>query len=345
MLETLVLSVLNYDSSVASAAARMVSVAARPAHRRDGLAPHRRARRRSPRRAPPTSPASTRPRTSRPAARWGIPTMGTAAHAFTLLHDTRGGRVPRPGRGARAEDHAARRHLRHRARASRRPCASPAPSSAPCASTRATCPPSWPRCATSSTRSAPSTRSITVTSDLDEFTIAGLSRRPRRRLRRRHRRSSPARVTRPRAWSTSSSPAATTPATGSPWRRPPRRRRASAGARTPLRRLDSTRTAREELVASSATASSGEARVRGRRRAAPAAWCSSCRAASRIPRSSGHAGTERARAHRAEVHAGAADRGVPRSAAASRRSRRSTVDAVVTVPRTAGAVSSTFSDS
>ena len=69
MLETLVLSTLNYDSSVASAAARMVSVALGRPDRRDGLAPHERAARPSPPRAPPTSPASTRRRTSRPDAR------------------------------------------------------------------------------------------------------------------------------------------------------------------------------------------------------------------------------------------------------------------------------------
>ena len=46
---------------------------------------------RRPRSPPParrTSPASPRPRTSPRGARYGIPTAGTAAHAFTLLHDT-----------------------------------------------------------------------------------------------------------------------------------------------------------------------------------------------------------------------------------------------------------------
>ncbi|PJJ62359.1 nicotinate phosphoribosyltransferase [Compostimonas suwonensis] len=87
LLETLALSVINYDSAVASAAARMVSVS----------------------RGRPLAEMGSR-RTSEDAAvaaaraafiagfdatsnleagrQWGIPTMGTAAHAFTLLHDT-----------------------------------------------------------------------------------------------------------------------------------------------------------------------------------------------------------------------------------------------------------------
>ena len=59
----------------------------RPADHRDGRAAHPRGRRPSPRPAPRTSPAS--PVTSNLAAgrRYGIPTAGTAAHAFTLLYD------------------------------------------------------------------------------------------------------------------------------------------------------------------------------------------------------------------------------------------------------------------
>ena len=45
--------------------------------------------------------------------RYGIPTAGTAAHAFILLHDDELTRVRRAGRGARRGDHAAGRHLRH----------------------------------------------------------------------------------------------------------------------------------------------------------------------------------------------------------------------------------------
>ena len=70
----------------------------------------------SPRPAPRTSPASARPATSRPVARWGVPTMGTAAHAFTLLHDTEEDAFRAQVDALGAGDHAARRHLRHRDR-------------------------------------------------------------------------------------------------------------------------------------------------------------------------------------------------------------------------------------
>jgi nicotinate phosphoribosyltransferase len=87
ILETLVLSVLNYDSAVASAAARM-SIAA------DGRPLAEMGSRRT---GEHSAVAAARAAfiagfgaTSNLEAgrRWGIPTMGTAAHAFTLLHDT-----------------------------------------------------------------------------------------------------------------------------------------------------------------------------------------------------------------------------------------------------------------
>ncbi|CAD6001102.1 nicotinate phosphoribosyltransferase [Agreia sp. COWG] len=87
ILETLILSVLNYDSSVASAASRMVSAAAgRPlaemGSRRTGewsaVAAARAA-----------YIAGFGATSNLEAGRsWGIPTMGTAAHSFTLLHDS-----------------------------------------------------------------------------------------------------------------------------------------------------------------------------------------------------------------------------------------------------------------
>ncbi|PZG16229.1 nicotinate phosphoribosyltransferase [Micromonospora craterilacus] len=86
VLETLVLSVLNHDCAVAAAAARMVTAArgraliemgARRAHEEAAVAAARAA-----------YLAGFR-FTSNLAAgqRYGIPTAGTAAHAFTLLHD------------------------------------------------------------------------------------------------------------------------------------------------------------------------------------------------------------------------------------------------------------------
>lgn len=87
MLETVVLSTLNYDSSVASAAARMVSVAlGRPIAEMGS----RRTNERSAVAAARAAYIAGFDATSNLEAgrTWGLPTMGTAAHAFTLLHDS-----------------------------------------------------------------------------------------------------------------------------------------------------------------------------------------------------------------------------------------------------------------
>jgi nicotinate phosphoribosyltransferase len=86
VLETLVLSVLNHDSAVAAAAARMVTAArgrpiiemgSRRTHEVGGVA--------SARAAYLAGFAATSNLAA--GARYRIPTAGTAAHAFTLLHD------------------------------------------------------------------------------------------------------------------------------------------------------------------------------------------------------------------------------------------------------------------
>lgn len=87
ILETLILSVLNYDTSVASAAARMVSVAlGRPIAEMGS----RRTGEQSAVAAARAAYIAGFNATSNLEAgrRWGLPTMGTAAHAFTLLHDS-----------------------------------------------------------------------------------------------------------------------------------------------------------------------------------------------------------------------------------------------------------------
>jgi len=87
VLETLTLSVLNYDSAVASAASRMVSAA-------DGRPLAEMGSRRASERSAVAAAraawiagfgASSNLEAGR---RYDIPTMGTAAHAFTLLHDS-----------------------------------------------------------------------------------------------------------------------------------------------------------------------------------------------------------------------------------------------------------------
>jgi nicotinate phosphoribosyltransferase len=85
LLETLALSVLNYDSAVATAAARMVSAAdGRPLAEMGS----RRASERSAVAAARAAYIAGFGATSNLEAgrEWGVPTMGTAAHAFTLLH-------------------------------------------------------------------------------------------------------------------------------------------------------------------------------------------------------------------------------------------------------------------
>ena len=86
VLETLSLSILNHDSAIASAAARMVSAAeGRPIIEMGSRRTHEVAAVASARAAYLAGFAST----SNLAAgdRFGLPTAGTAAHAFTLLHD------------------------------------------------------------------------------------------------------------------------------------------------------------------------------------------------------------------------------------------------------------------
>jgi nicotinate phosphoribosyltransferase len=86
VLETLVLSVLNFDSAIAAAAARMVTAArGRPVIEMGSRRAHERAAVAAARAAYLAGFAYT----SNLAAglAYGIPTTGTAAHAFTLLHD------------------------------------------------------------------------------------------------------------------------------------------------------------------------------------------------------------------------------------------------------------------
>lgn len=86
VLETLVLSVLNYDSAVAAAAARMVTAArGRPLIEMGSRRTNELAATASARAAYLAGFAATSNLAA--GARYGIPTAGTAAHAFTLLHD------------------------------------------------------------------------------------------------------------------------------------------------------------------------------------------------------------------------------------------------------------------
>src|SRR6201991_2481754 len=86
LLETLVLSILNHDSAVASAAARMVTAAAgRPIIEMGSRRSHEAAAVASARATYLAGFAATSNLEAE--RRYGIPTAGTAAHAFVLLHD------------------------------------------------------------------------------------------------------------------------------------------------------------------------------------------------------------------------------------------------------------------
>ena len=87
VLETLVLSVLNHDCAIASAAARMTSVAdGRPLIEMGSRRTHEESAVAAARSAYLAGFSTTS--NLEAGRRYGIPTAGTAAHAFTLLHDS-----------------------------------------------------------------------------------------------------------------------------------------------------------------------------------------------------------------------------------------------------------------
>jgi nicotinate phosphoribosyltransferase len=86
LLETLVLSVLNHDSAVAAAASRMTAAAGdRPCIEMGSRRTHEEAAVAAARAAHLAGFSTTSNLAA--GARFGIPTAGTAAHAFTLVHD------------------------------------------------------------------------------------------------------------------------------------------------------------------------------------------------------------------------------------------------------------------
>lgn len=87
VLETLVLSVLNHDSAVASAAARMIGAATgRPCIEMGSRRTHERSAIAAARAAYVAGFATTS--NLEAGRRYGIPTAGTSAHSFTLVHDS-----------------------------------------------------------------------------------------------------------------------------------------------------------------------------------------------------------------------------------------------------------------
>ncbi|QEN13305.1 nicotinate phosphoribosyltransferase [Mycolicibacterium sp. ELW1] len=90
LLETLALSIFNHDTAIASAAARMVSAAAgRPLIEMGSRRTHEQAAVAAARAAYIAGFAGTSNLEAN--RRYGIPAMGTSAHAFTMLHTTSDG--------------------------------------------------------------------------------------------------------------------------------------------------------------------------------------------------------------------------------------------------------------
>src|SRR5271170_6846090 len=87
LLETVILSILNHDSAIASAASRMVTAAGdRPIIEMGSRRTHERAAVASARAAYIAGFASTSNLRAR--YEYGVPSAGTSAHAFTLVHDS-----------------------------------------------------------------------------------------------------------------------------------------------------------------------------------------------------------------------------------------------------------------
>ena len=87
VLETVLLSIYNHDSAIASAASRMSWAAGtRPCIEMGSRRTHEEAAVAAARAAYVAGFASTSNLAAR--QRWGVPTTGTAAHSFVLLHDT-----------------------------------------------------------------------------------------------------------------------------------------------------------------------------------------------------------------------------------------------------------------
>jgi nicotinate phosphoribosyltransferase len=87
VLETLVLSILNHDTAIASAASRMTAVAGdRPCVEMGSRRTHEEAAVAAARAAYIAGFATTS--NLEAGRRYGVPTVGTAAHAFTLVHDS-----------------------------------------------------------------------------------------------------------------------------------------------------------------------------------------------------------------------------------------------------------------
>ena len=131
VLETLMLSILNHDCAIASAASRMVTAAdGRPLIEMGSRRTHELAAVASARAAYIAGFATT---SNLQAGRvYGVPTRGTSAHAFTLVHDSERQAFSHPARRAGTGHDPAGGHLRRGPRgAHRRGAGRPGPGRGP----------------------------------------------------------------------------------------------------------------------------------------------------------------------------------------------------------------------
>ena len=113
LLETLLLSIYNHDSAIASAASRMTLAAGdRPCIEMGSRRTHEEAAVAAARAAYVAGFATSSNLAAR--ERYGVPTTGTSAHSFTLLHDTEEEAFRAQVASLGTGHDAARRHLRRR---------------------------------------------------------------------------------------------------------------------------------------------------------------------------------------------------------------------------------------
>ena len=177
LLETVLLSIYNHDSAIASAASRMTLAAGdRPCIEMGSRRTHEEAAVAAARAAYVAGFATTSNLAAR--ARYGVPTTGTSAHCFTLLHDTEAdafrAQVTALGRGTTllVDTYDVAEAVRLAVEVAGPELGAVRLDSGDLGRARPR------RCAPSSTRSARHETRIVVTSDLDEFAIAALAAAP-----------------------------------------------------------------------------------------------------------------------------------------------------------------------
>ena len=177
LLETLVLSVLNYDSAVASAASRMVSAAKdRPCMDMGGRRTNEWAAVAAARAAVIGGFQGTANLLA--AQLYGLKAIGTAAHCFTLVHDDERSAFASQVEALGTQHHAAGGHVQRRRGGEDRRGGRRSSSWAACASIRGDLAAMAQRVRNQLDALGATNTKITVTNDLDEYALAALQTAP-----------------------------------------------------------------------------------------------------------------------------------------------------------------------